>query len=227
MFFETIEPRLCLTATLDPATGILTVTGTDQNDRIIIRRGDNDTIAVLESVIPPRPAAGERPTEPTVTKTLFPRGDVDGIVVNAGEGADAVSLAWRVRIPRLGMRLRALEIPSTLNGGNGSDYLRGGRGIDQINGGDGRDQIIGLSGADLLNGDAGNDDIDGGLGADILNGGAGNDRLFGLDGSGTDSLDGGDNDPVSATNPGDVAFVNTGDTVVNVERTRLPGGRTA
>lgn len=225
MFFETVEPRLCLTAALDPNTGILTVTGTDQNDRIIVRRGDNDTVAVLEMVIPARPERGQRPSEPQVSKTLFPREDVQGIVVNAGEGNDAVSLGWRVRIHRLGMRLRALEIPATLNGGAGHDYLRGGRGADQINGGDGRDQIMGLSGADVLNGDAGNDWIDGGLGADILNGGAGNDRLFAVDGGGTDTLDGGDNDPISTTNPGDFAAANAGDTVTNVERTRTIDGR--
>lgn len=230
MFFETVESRLCLSASLDPATGVLTVTGTAGNDRIIVRKGANNTIAVIESVIPSRPddGASRQPgarTEPT--RTTFPRGDVSAVVVNAGDGNDNVSLGWKVTLRGRGIRLHALEIPATLNGGAGNDFLRSGHGADLLNGGDGNDFLTALGGNDTLNGDAGNDRLDGGRGADILNGNAGNDRLFALDGAGTDTLDGGDNDPVTDLNPGDVAFANTGDVLTAIERTRGPAGADA
>lgn len=223
MFFETVEPRLCLSATLDAATGVLTVTGTAENDRIVVRKGANNTIAVIESVVSARPAQrGDRPLTPTeITRTTFPRGDVTAVVVNAGDGDDHVTLGWKVLVRRRGIRLHALEIPATLNGGAGNDFLRSGHGPDSLNGGGGNDFLTALGGNDTLNGDAGNDHLDAGRGADLLSGGAGNDRLVALDATGTDTLDGGDNDPVTTTNPGDVAILDAGDVVTSVEKTRI------
>jgi len=70
----------------------------------------------------------------------------------------------------------------------------------------------------------------------VLNGDAGNDYLLAADRASTDVIDGGANDPVTATtgtkrhrvrgNPGDVAVVDTGDTVSNVEKTQTVKIRT-
>ncbi|WP_081603032.1 calcium-binding protein [Fortiea contorta] len=78
----------------------------------------------------------------------------------------------------------------TLDGGKGNDYLFGGDGNDIINGGDGNDWLFGGDGNNTLNGGNGNDWLFGGDGNDIINGGAGNDRFWGSQGS--DSLNGGD-----------------------------------
>lgn len=223
MYIEPLDRRLCLTATLDPATGTLSVTGTDGNDRIQLRRGPDNTIVVVEAT---RPADGAEPAPPT--RTSFPADDVDRIVVNAGAGDDSVSLTWKRRVgPGEGQRfgrtvLRSLDTPAELNGGDGNDFLRGGLRADLLNGGAGRDLLVGLAGNDTLNGGDGDDALDGGRGSDVMNGDAGNDRLFARDGSaGVDTLDGGANDPVSDTNPGDVAIVTSVDVVSNIEKTRI------
>lgn len=211
MFVEGLEQRSLLSASI--VGGALTVTGTDGNDLISVRAAKNSAGAaiyvVTENV---KPAAGEDWTDPTVT--TFLQSDVTaGIVVNAGAGNDRVAIGG-------GRRGGAITASATLNGGDGNDELNGG-------GGD-----------DVINGDAGNDRISGGAGADKLNGGAGNDRIDARDGAATDVIDGGDNDAVTTTsststkrkrssgNPGDVAVIDTGDTVTNVERTITAGTNT-
>lgn len=76
---------------------------------------------------------------------------------------------------------------NTLSGEGGNDILRGGGGNDTLLGGAGKDQLYG---------DAGDDILDGGVGRDFLSGGTGADTyLFGL-GSGVDTIDNYDADPL-------------------------------
>jgi Ca2+-binding RTX toxin-like protein len=225
MWIEDLEQRALLSATL--SGGVLTVTGTSGNDVIMIRTGKDDAgtaqIIVTEGVAT-RPHKGATRVAPTVTR--FAAADVKSVVVNAGDGNDSVALTGRRKSP--------FAVNATINGGNGNDRLLAGAGNDTINGGAGNDRIEGGDGNDLLNGDDGNDRIAGGRGADSLNGGNGNDYLLAADRTGTDIVDGGANDPVTAPttttdangkkhrvrgNPGDVAVVDTGDTVTNVEKT--------
>lgn len=204
MMFETLETRALLSAVL--AEGVLTVTGTDGNDMIWVFRDPDNKLVVAETVRPE--TKPETPPTPTITK--FALADVKAIVVNAGDGNDSVAMSHRH--PR-----SVLAIPGKLNGGNGNDALLGGLGNDALLGGPGNDRLDGNLGNDTLHGGAGNDWLVGGRGDDKLFGDAGNDKLNG--GLGKDVVDGGDNDPVSSTNPGDVAIVDSLDTVTNVEKT--------
>ncbi len=93
------------------------------------------------------------------------------------------------------------DLPATLTGTQGSDYI-----VGTI----GRDIIHGLGGNDFIYGLGGDDVICGGIGADSLLGGAGDDRLIGGDGhdvlvgeAGKDSLygDGDDGAQTGAAKP--------------------------
>ena len=227
MWIEGLEQRALLSASV--AAGVLTVTGTAGNDNIQIRNGKDETtgaaqIVVIESVRPT--TKGQTPVAPTVSR--FAAAEVTSIVINAGDGNDRVWLRGNRRSP--------FTVKATINGGAGDDRLAGGAGNDTINGDAGNDRLDGGDGDDQLNGGDGNDRINGGRGADLLNGGAGNDLLFAVDRASTDVIDGGTNDPVTATtgtgrnrvrgNPGDVAVIDTGDTVSNVEKTLTAKTRT-
>jgi Ca2+-binding RTX toxin-like protein len=219
-WIEGLEQRALLSASL--SGGVLTVTGTAGNDNVQIRNGKDGTtgaaqVVVIESVRPT--TRGEKPAAPTVTR--FDKASVTSIVVNAGDGDDRVWLK--------GNRKNPFTVKATINGGAGDDRLAGAAGIDTINGDAGNDRLDGGDGDDLLTGGDGNDRLDGGRGADSLHGDAGNDYLFAVDRGATDVLDGGTNDPVTATtgtkrhrargNPGDVAVIDAGDIVTNVEKT--------
>ena len=225
MWIEDLEQRALLSAAL--SGGVLTVTGTSGNDVIMVRTGKDDAgngqIVVTEAVAV-RPHKGATRVAPTVTK--FAAADVKSLVVNAGDGNDSVALVGKRKTP--------FAVNATINGGNGDDRLLAGAGNDTVHGGAGNDRIEGERGNDVLTGDDGNDRIAGGRGDDSLNGGNGNDYLLAADRSGTDKVDGGANDAVTAPttttdangkrhrvrgNPGDVAVVDTGDTVANAEKT--------
>ncbi len=79
-----------------------------------------------------------------------------------------------------------------LNGGAGNDSLRGGLGDDSMQGGTGNDRLTGDDGDDRIDGGDGNDVLDGGTGSDTLQGGAGDDLFVIGNGSGSDSVIGGE-----------------------------------
>lgn len=77
----------------------------------------------------------------------------------------------------------------TRNGGDGRDFILGGRDDDLISAGDGKDLIFGRSGWDVIDGEGGNDKIFGGRGNDEISGGDGHDWIAG--GRDDDIIDGG------------------------------------
>ena len=84
----------------------------------------------------------------------------------------------------------------TLDGGTGSDVLRGPaftETTDRLRGGDGNDRITGGIGADTIEGGAGDDELDAQEGPDVVHGGEGNDKLLADDWQeqSTDVIDGG------------------------------------
>lgn len=99
---------------------------------------------------------------------------VAGFEVNAGEGADTISVG------------SSITVPVTMRGGSGNDTLIGGGGADKLIGSDGRDRLLGRGGDDLLFGGPGDDELVGGSGNDVLRGGFGHDTL--LPGSGKNSV---------------------------------------
>ncbi len=121
------------------------------------------------------------------------------------------------------------------DGGNGRDFLWGGRDDDLIDGGAGNDVILGGRGWDVLNGDEGRDLIKGGAGDDIVNGGAGHDILSGgrgnddvSGGSGNDLIKGGSgNDNLTGDGGRDKIIGGSGNDVISggEDRDDLWGGR--
>ena len=244
--FESFEDRRLLSATL--AGGELTITGTPNVDRVLVTTVMN-RVYVVESTVTPGQDGG-RPTV-TTTRSSFARADVQSIEANLGAGDDRIVVVDHRFFSRNRDPIDATlngeagndylvsgAGDDTLNGGEGNDVLIAGGGKDTANGGAGNDRLSGDGGDDTLNGDGGNDwlsggggddtvngddgrdRLDGGRGADRLNGGNGNDVIFAVDLSDDDTIDGGAND---ADTEGDVAFVDPGDTVTNVERTRTFG----
>ena len=206
MFTEALESRQFLSASLNAQSGLLTVSGTANADRIVISKNDSGKIVVNEQTRVP--ATSTTPTKVTTKLTSFDATKVKSILVNAAGGNDYVEIKSSV----------AATIPTTLNGGAGNDRILGGRGKDLINGDAGNDALFGNAGNDTVNGGDGRDVIVGGLGADLLNGNAGSDFIVARDGSGTDKVDGGAQDAATKAIPGDLAFVDPGDTVTGVEK---------
>ena len=117
----------------------------------------------------------------TVTMTGFPTsfavGTFSRIAVNALGGNDRVDAA-------------NIDLPMTIDGGDGDDVILGGAGHESIFGGSGNDTIFGGKGDDVIHGGDGNDYISGGAGRNALYGDAGNDQIVALN-SQPDFVDGG------------------------------------
>lgn len=112
------------------------------------------------------------------TITGSPFNNVNKITVNGNDGADRIDAS-------------NLDIPVTLNGGNGNDTLIGGSGDDLLQGGAGDDNLDGQAGNDTLLGGIGNDVLTGGPGLDSMKGEDGNDTLNAADGLADLLVDGG------------------------------------
>jgi Ca2+-binding RTX toxin-like protein len=181
---ESLHSRALPSATL--AGGVLTVTGTDGNDLIVVRQ-----IAGAISV------RGMQIDVGGTLQSSVPAASVTAVDVNALGGNDRV-------------RLGTLHIGATVDAGGGNDSVLGGLGDDSVSGGVGDDVLNGAAGDDSINGGAGddrelgargNDDLAGDVGDDSLNGGLGDDSIQGGDGNdhasgelGDDSLNGGAGD---------------------------------
>ena len=240
---ENLEGRRLLSAALSDA-GVLTITGTANADRVLVASARN-RIYVAESTVTPGENGG-RPTV-TTTRSSFDRDDVESIVANLGAGNDSAIVNDGFSFFRGGDPIPATlngeagndflvggRGDDTISGGDGRDTLHAGGGDDTVSGGAGNDIVDGGAGDDTLGGDAGDDNLSGGAGddtvnggdgadrilggrgTDILNGGAGNDLISAVDGDDDDTVDGGANDATG----GDLAYVDRGDAVSNVESVR-------
>jgi hypothetical protein len=158
-----LHARTMPSATL--VNGVLTVTGTEGNDVIVVRQS-HGMISVKGMTIDVN----------GVMQKAVPVSGIASVDVNALGGNDKVDI-------------RSLRIGATVDGGAGNDQLLGGFGNDTLIGGDGNDTINGGAGDDSIDGGNGNDVENGGAGNDTLDGGAGNDTLHGA--SGADLLQGG------------------------------------
>lgn len=151
------------------ADGVLTIEGTNSNDRIWVCVADEfGTLSVKFS---------------TQEAELFDPADMEAsftsIVINGNGGNDRIMVGEGVPL--------SVEI----NGGNGNDWLWGGGANDVIHGDHGNDHVYGRAGDDELHGDAGNDKVWAGDGNDVMYGEDGHDHLHG--GAGDDEGWGGDN----------------------------------
>src|SRR5262245_30960649 len=155
------------TATFNPATGTLSVSGDGQDDTIEISRGAVGEILVNGGAVP---VAGGAPTIANATL----------IEVSGGAGNDKITLNDAgVPLP-----------PARLSGGIGDDVLTGGAGADLLDGGPGNDTLNGRGGVDRLEGGIGDDVLTGGDGDDQLFGGAGADVFVWNPGDDNDVIEG-------------------------------------
>lgn len=168
---DELHSRALPSATL--VNGVLTVTGTDGNDVIVVRQA-HAMISVKGMSI-----------------------DVNGVMEKAVKVADVTSVDVNALGGNDRVNLSSLRIGATVDGGAGNDRIFGGRGNDSLigdsgddslNGGAGDDSLDGGAGNDVENGGQGNDDLMGGDGNDTESGGAGNDDINGD--AGDDSLNG-------------------------------------
>lgn len=135
--------------------GVLHVVGRASSDKIALEQVDSSTIRVRADFL-----RGANRVQ-TFTTDQFYRVEVHG-----GAGRDTLSAV-------------GLDLPVTMDGGDGDDLLRGGDGDDLLAGGRGADKIWGGAGADVLLGGEGNDVLRGEAGRNLLIGGDGRDQLFG------------------------------------------------
>jgi Ca2+-binding RTX toxin-like protein len=101
----------------------------------------------------------------------FDASKVKSILIDSGNGNDSVEVS--------------VNVPATINGGNGDDDLTGPNADALLNGEAGNDRITGGSANDTLLGGAGADSLNGGNGADVIDGESGNDTIVGLSGADT------------------------------------------
>ena len=150
--------------TIDFVDGVLTVTGSENRDRIRLRQYRSIEGAQLVVFI-------------NSQNQTFNVADVDSVFINSLGGNDFVFARRNVRLDL------------TIDGGDGNDRIRSGSGNDNLTGGLGDDRITGGRGDDVIDGGAGDDRLRGQSGNDTLNGGDDDDTLIG--GRGDDLLDGG------------------------------------
>jgi hypothetical protein len=122
--------------------GVLTVNGTNADDRIALRLQAGQP-GILEVDFGDDGSA----------EFSFERTEIAQIVVDAGNGGDAVRIDESNGV-------FADAIPTTINGENGDDRLVGGAGAGTLNGGNGDDALFGGNGNEKLLGGNGNDTID-------------------------------------------------------------------
>jgi Ca2+-binding RTX toxin-like protein len=113
----------------------------------------------------------------------FERREITEIVVKAGNGADAVRIDESNGV-------FTDTIPTTIDGGNGSDRLVGGAGAVTLIGGNGDDALFGGNGNEKLFGGNGDDSIDGNKGDDLAFMGNGDDTFVWDPGDGSDTIEG-------------------------------------
>lgn len=138
-------------ATATVAGSTLLVTGTEAADTVSLRLDANAGALTVDF-------AGAAPAQ------TFNRATFTAINVSLGAGDDSFGVSAQGQFH---------DIPLTVDGGSGNDFLRGSDGNDVILGG------------------AGDDDIDGGRGADTEQLGAGTDSALWLPGEASDVIDGG------------------------------------
>jgi Ca2+-binding RTX toxin-like protein len=172
-----LEPRFLLAAV--PADAGPAPTMVVQNQALIITGavvngvGFSDTIDITQDSLNINVTAnGNAPVSFQLTS-------INRIVVHAGPGDDSVRLT-----PADGVDV--VQLPASLQGGNGNDTLIGGAGNDTIAGNAGADWLAGSMGNDSLMGGDGNDRLFGGMiREDLLPGGGVEVPYAGSDGDDT------------------------------------------
>jgi Ca2+-binding RTX toxin-like protein len=170
------------TANFDALSGILTITGSDLDNFIVVSRDPAGILRINNGTI--NITGGVPTVANTVLIQIFGKGGNDQLALDESNGT----------------------LPTAqLFGEGGNDTLIGGSGADVLNGGPGLDTLFGMGGADSLLGGDDNDTIVGGDGDDIAQLGNGNDRFIWNPGDDNDVLEGGDGIDTTEVNGGNGA----------------------
>jgi uncharacterized delta-60 repeat protein len=170
----------------------LSVTGTDNDEEIVVFPGYSDFPALVARV------SGQ-------FGKVFDISTVQHLTVLGNGGRDRIVLQG-IDQPA---SVSGGDAKDTITGGNGDDSLSGNAGPDVILGGGGNDRLAGNGGRDRILGQDGDDRLYGGAGGDFLYGQMGNDILGG--GSGDDRLEGDEGTDTMAGNDGDDRFFSKSD----------------
>lgn len=158
-----------LAISLNPATGRLSISGTNYGDQVVVELVGDSQIQVIYNS----------------NSETFPVSSVSLLSFVGKGGRDYFQNLTSIPAAAIGG-----PGSDTLIGGSANDSLTGSTGSDHLVGNDGDDVLSGSSGSgDTLEGGQGNDHLSGGLGSDTLKGGDGADDLDG--GAGNDSVSGG------------------------------------
>ena len=187
LVLESLENRRLLAADVQLDGNILTVDGSNKNDRIFLSVVNTDLNVTVN--------------KQTFT---FASADVTSIEIDGSKGNDWITIDGSVSVDAFinggagNDRVIGGGGNDTILGDKGNDRLRGGGGNDTISAGGGNDHVWGDDGDDIAHGDGGNDHLFGGAGLDQLFGDAGHDALAGeadddqlFGGAGHDRLRGG------------------------------------
>src|SRR3954451_21280044 len=152
--------------------GILTITGTDTADNIVIgsdtqnmlvqfNNGSSDKAFGLNTFNAINVALGKADDRFVVQPSLF----AQTLTVDGGDGADQIQTSFE---------------PDVISGGSGSDSILSGGGIDRIDAGSGDDVVNGGQGNDTASLGSGNDTFvwNPGDGSDTVNGDHGTDTML-------------------------------------------------
>ena len=160
--YEPLEPRRLMSATLDPATGILTIIGNSKANSVELSEESHRQILRLH-------IDGKQ--------IDYKFAAVKSLTIQMLGGNDTVILG-------------SITTPARIEGGDGDDSLSGGDGTDSIFGGNGNDYCFGRDNHDYIEGGPGYDTLGGGHGNDRivpLSDANGDDTCSG--GNGNDTID--------------------------------------
>jgi Ca2+-binding RTX toxin-like protein len=115
----------------------------------------------------------------TITGYTFTENGAVEVNVSGFSTAATNWVSWTATDNNTSMYQTLLGGANTINGGPGSDELRGWGTSDLINGGAGDDTLVGGTGRETLFGGLGNDSIVGGTGFNQVNGNQGDDTIVG------------------------------------------------
>lgn len=131
LHLESLENRQLFAVGFDPVTGVLTATGGNGSDQIVVSDAGVNVNVSLNGAV-----------------SAFPKAQVKLIKLNGLGGNDSLR------------SVDSIKIRHEILGGSGNDFCRGSGGRDLIMGGNGNDVIDGGWEADVMQGNAGIDTVD-------------------------------------------------------------------
>ena len=154
-----LAPATAEASTVRVTAGKVRYVAAGEANRVQIARGPGGEYTIVDPAVRVRVGAGCRSTG---RNTAVCNGEINGATIVGAGGSDRLIATF-------------LEVPATLDGGDGNDTLVGGGADDLLDGDDGNDTLVGRGGRDELRGDDDADRLDGGPGADVVDGGTGTD----------------------------------------------------